>query len=70
MVKVSAPTNQISRSTQPPPNATEAQTLSQAVADSYVGYVSNTAREVTAAALADLNVRKDDSSDPDQAATG
>jgi hypothetical protein len=59
MVKVSAPTNQIVQIDATSPKATEAQTLSQAVADSYVGYVSNTAREVTAAALADLNVRKD-----------
>jgi RNA polymerase-binding transcription factor DksA len=59
MVKVSAPTNQIVQIDATAANAIEAQTLSQAVADSYVGYVSNTAREVTAASLADLNVRKD-----------
>ncbi len=59
MVKVSAPTNQIIQIDATSTSAAEAQTLSQAVADSYVGYVSNTAREVTAAALADLNVRKD-----------
>ena len=60
MVKVSAPTNQLIQIKATSTNAAEAQTLSQAVADSYVGYVSDTAREVTAAALADLNVRKDD----------
>lgn len=59
MVKVSAPTNQIVQIDATSTKATDAQTLSQAVADSYVGYVSNTAREVTEAALADLNVRKD-----------
>jgi hypothetical protein len=59
MIKVSAPTNQIIRIDATSSDAATARTLSQAVADSYVGYVSNTAREVTSAALADLNVRKD-----------
>ena len=59
MVEVSAPTNQMIEIKATSTKAAEAQTLSQAVADSYVGYVSDTAREVTAAALADLNVRKD-----------
>ena len=59
MVKVSAPTNQIVQIDATSTKAAEAETLSQAVADSYVGYVSNTAREVTAATLADLNIRKD-----------
>jgi hypothetical protein len=59
MVKVSAPTNQIVQIDATSTNATEAETLSQAVADSYVGYVSNTAREVSAATLADLKARKD-----------
>ena len=40
--------------------AAEAQTLAQAVADSYVNYVRDTAREVTTAALTDLNNRRDD----------
>ena len=59
MVEVSAATNQMLQIKATSTKAAEAQTLSQAVADSYVGYVSDTAREVTAAALADLNVRKD-----------
>lgn len=59
IVKVSAPTNQIVQIDATSTNGHEAETVSQALADSYVGYVSNTAREVTAAALADLKVRKD-----------
>ena len=58
-VKVSAPTNQLIQVDATSTNAAQAQTLSEAVADSYVGYVTNTAKEVTAAALADLSVRKD-----------
>jgi capsular polysaccharide biosynthesis protein len=59
IVKVSAPTSQIVQIDATSTDPAEAQTLSQAVADAYVGYVSNTAREVSAAALADLKVRKD-----------
>lgn len=59
MIKVSAPTNQIVQIDATSTTATVAQTLSQAVADNYVTYVSNTAREVTEVALADLNIRKD-----------
>jgi DNA-binding transcriptional regulator YbjK len=59
MVKVSAPTNQIVQIDATSTKGVEAETLSQAVADSYVGYVSNTAREVSAAVLADLKVRRD-----------
>jgi capsular polysaccharide biosynthesis protein len=59
-VDVSAPTNQLLQIKATSTKAAEAQTLSQAAADAYVGYVSDTAREVTQAALADLNVRKDD----------
>jgi capsular polysaccharide biosynthesis protein len=59
MVKVSAPTDQIVQIDATSTKAAEAETLSQAVADFYVGYVTNTAREVTAATLADLNIRKD-----------
>jgi hypothetical protein len=59
MVKVSAPTNQLIQIDATSADAAQAQQLSQAVAESYVGYVSDTAKEVTAAALADLNVRKD-----------
>jgi capsular polysaccharide biosynthesis protein len=58
-VDVSAPTNQLLQIKATSTDGAEAQVLSQAVADSYVGYVSDTAREVTAAALADLNIRKD-----------
>jgi capsular polysaccharide biosynthesis protein len=60
MVKVSAPTSQLIQINATSANAAEAQTISQGVADAYVGYVSDTAREVTAAALADLNVRRDE----------
>ncbi len=59
MVEVSATTNQIVQIDATSTNAAEAQMLSQGLADSYVGYVSHTAREVTAAALASLNVRRD-----------
>lgn len=59
-VKVSAPTNQLLQIEATSTNAAEAQAISQALADSYVGYVSDTAREVTQAALADLSVRRDD----------
>jgi uncharacterized protein involved in exopolysaccharide biosynthesis len=59
MIKVSAPSNQIVQIDATSTKAAVAKTLSQAVADSYVAYVSNTAREVTQVALADLNIRKD-----------
>ena len=60
MVDVSAPTNQLIQIDATSTKAADAQALSQAVADAYVGYVSNTAREVSAAALADLKLRRDD----------
>jgi capsular polysaccharide biosynthesis protein len=60
MVKVSAPTNQLVQIDATSTNAAVAQTLSQAVSDAYVNYVRDTAREVTAAALADLTHRRDD----------
>jgi capsular polysaccharide biosynthesis protein len=60
MVKVSAPTTQLIQIDATSTNATLAQTLSQAAADAYVSYVRDTAREVTAAALADLTHRRDD----------
>jgi Chain length determinant protein len=60
MVQVTAPTNQLIQIQATSANPAQARTVSQAVADSYVGYVTNTAREVTAAALADLNVRRYD----------
>jgi capsular polysaccharide biosynthesis protein len=59
-VEVTAATNQLLQIKATSTKAAEAQTLSQAVADSYVGYVSDTAREVTDVALADLNVRRDE----------
>lgn len=57
-VDVSAATNQLLQIKATSAKAAEAQALSQAVADSYVGFVTDTAREVTQVALADLNVRK------------
>ncbi len=60
MIEVSAPTNQLIEINATSTDAAQAQTLSQAVADSYIAYVSDTAREVTSAALADLRQRKDD----------
>ena len=59
MIAVTAPTNQLIQIQATSTKGAEAQAVSQAVADSYVVYVSNTAREVTAAALADLTVRRD-----------
>ena len=60
MVEVSAPTNQLIQIDATSTKGEQAQILSQAVADAYVNYVRDTAREVTAAALADLTNRKDD----------
>jgi capsular polysaccharide biosynthesis protein len=60
MIRVSAPTNQLIQIDATSAVASEAQTLSQAVADAYVNYVRDTAREVTSAALADLRNRQDD----------
>ena len=60
MVQITAPTNQLIQIQATSTEGAKAQAVSQAVADSYVGYVSNTAREVTAVALADLKVRRDD----------
>jgi hypothetical protein len=58
MIDVSAPTNQLLQIEATSTNAAQAQTLSQAVADGYVNYVQDTAREVTSAALADLTQRR------------
>ena len=58
MVEVSAPTNQLVQIDATSTNGAEAQILSQAVADGYVNYVRDTAREVTAAALRDLTNRR------------
>ena len=60
MVDISAPTNQVLQIEATSRNGAKAQKVSQAMADAYVGYVSNTAKEVTAAALADLTTRRDD----------
>lgn len=60
MIDVSPPTNQLLQVDATSTNATEAQVLSQAVADGYVNYVRDTAREVTSAALADLTRRQED----------
>jgi capsular polysaccharide biosynthesis protein len=57
MVDVSAPTNQLLEIDASSTRASVAQTLSQAVADSYVTYVNETARTATSAALADLDAR-------------
>jgi hypothetical protein len=59
MIDVTAPTDQIIQIDVSSRNGSEAQALSQAVSAAYVEYVSDTAREVSAAALADLNVRRD-----------
>lgn len=60
MIKVSSATSQLLQIDATSPRADEAQRLSQAVADSYVAYVRDTAREVTVAALSDLSKRRDD----------
>jgi phosphoribosylformylglycinamidine (FGAM) synthase PurS component len=59
MVDVSAETSQLIQIDATSTDGAVAQALSQAVADSYVNYVRDTAREVTAAALADLTNRRD-----------
>jgi capsular polysaccharide biosynthesis protein len=63
MVDVSAPTNQILEIKATSTRASLAQTLSQAVAESYVAFVAKTARAATSAALADLHARADDLQD-------
>ena len=60
MVDVSAPTNQILEIEASSTRASQAQMLSQAVADSYVAYVTETARAATSVAQADLQARADD----------
>jgi capsular polysaccharide biosynthesis protein len=57
MLDISAPTNQLLEIDARSAQASVAQTLSQAVADSYVTYVGETARAATSAALADLDAR-------------
>jgi capsular polysaccharide biosynthesis protein len=58
MIDVSAPTNQLLQIEATSTDAARAQALSQAVADGYVTYVRDTAREVTSAALAELTRRR------------
>jgi hypothetical protein len=60
MVEVSAATNQLIQIDAISIEPGVAQTLAQAVAVAYVNYVRDTAREVTAVALADLTNRRDD----------
>jgi hypothetical protein len=60
MVEVSAPSNQLIQIDATSTSAAQAQALAQSLAEAYVYYVRDTAREVTAAALADLNNRRDD----------
>ena len=60
MVDVTAPTNQLLEIEATSTDGAEAQALSQAVADGYVNYVRDTAREVTTTALKDLTNRRDD----------
>ena len=60
MVDVSAATNQLLQIEATAADGARAQQLAQAVAESYVNYVRDTAREVTAAVLGDLNNRRDD----------
>lgn len=59
MIEVTAPTNQLLQIDATSTNGAEAQALAQTVADGYVNYVRDTAREVTSAALADLTNRRD-----------
>ena len=60
MIKVTAPTNQLIQVDATSTSAAQAPgALRRPSQTAYVGYVTNTAKEVTAAALADLSVRKD-----------
>lgn len=60
MVDVSAPTDQILEIDATSTQAAQAETLSQAVADSYVDYIKKTGRIVSDAALTDLRDRARD----------
>ena len=60
MVEVAAPTNQIIEIDASSTSGSVAQELSQAVADSYVTYVSETAQAATSGAVADLQTRETD----------
>jgi hypothetical protein len=57
---VSAPSNQLIQIDATSTDARQAQSLAESLAEAYVNYVRGTAREVTAAALAELNNRRDD----------
>jgi capsular polysaccharide biosynthesis protein len=57
MVEVSAATDQLIEIDATSVEASQAQTLSQAVADAYVAYVSDTAQAANSTALADLHSR-------------
>jgi capsular polysaccharide biosynthesis protein len=57
-IRVSAPTNQLIQVTGLAPRAGDAQRLTQAIADAFVGYVEEAARTISASALADLRSRQ------------
>jgi len=60
MLDVSSPTNQLIQIDVTSPDGVQAQALAQAVADAYVNYVRDTAKEVTTSVLGDLTKRRDD----------
>jgi capsular polysaccharide biosynthesis protein len=57
MLKVSSPTNQLIQIDVTSADGAQAQVLAQAVADAYVNYVRDTAKEVVATAVGDLRKR-------------
>jgi capsular polysaccharide biosynthesis protein len=59
MVEVSAATDQLVEIDSTSAEASQAQAVSQAVADAYVAYVSATARSANSGALADLHTREE-----------
>ena len=70
VVDVSAPTNQIIEFQAASIQASQAQLLSQAVADAYVAYVADIAQAVSSAALADLRTTRGEPADADLGAAG
>jgi len=60
MVDVSAPTDRILKIDATSTQASQAETLSQAVADAYVAYVKKTGQAVSSAAAEELHTRADD----------
>ena len=60
LIDVSAPTNQLIQIEATSTDGRVAQQVAEAVADAYVNYVRNTAREVTTVALANLTKRRDE----------